>query len=101
MECTSESLGAVLRAFCPCGLVRQALNYILRGVRIGANRVKITLFFRGAERVHFPTVFGILSSRAIDWYMYGSDPRRGGGDGFPGGGPSFFGGVSRNLLGHF
>ena len=49
-------LGAVLRAFCPCGLVRQALNYILRGVRIGADRVKITLFFRGAERVHVPTV---------------------------------------------
>ena len=49
MECTSESLGAVLRAFCPCGLVRQALTYILRGVRIGADRVKITLFLRGAE----------------------------------------------------
>ena len=49
MECTSESLGAVLRAFCPCGLVRQALNYILREVRIGADRVKITLFLRGAE----------------------------------------------------
>jgi len=32
-----------------CGLVRQALNYILRGVRIGADRVKITLFLRGAE----------------------------------------------------
>jgi len=56
MECTSESLGAVLRAFCPWGLVRQALNYILRGVRIGADRVKITLFLRGAERVHVPTV---------------------------------------------
>jgi len=56
MECTSESLGAVLRAFCPCGLVRQALNYILRGVRIGADRVKITLFLRGAEQVHVPTV---------------------------------------------
>jgi hypothetical protein len=56
MECTSESLGAFLRAFCPCGLVRQALNYILRGVRIGADRVKITLFLRGAERVHVPTV---------------------------------------------
>ena len=39
-----------------CGLVRQALNYILRGVRIGADRVKITLFSRGAERVHVPTV---------------------------------------------
>jgi hypothetical protein len=57
MECTSESLGAVLRAFCPCGLVRQALNYILRGVRIGADRVKITLFLRGAERVHVPTLY--------------------------------------------
>ena len=58
MECTFESLGAaaVLRAFCPCGLVRQALNYILRGVRIGADRVKITLFLRGAEWVHVPTV---------------------------------------------
>ena len=56
MECTSESLGAVLRAFCPCGLVRQALNNIFRGVRIGADRVKITLFLRGAERVHVPTV---------------------------------------------
>ena len=56
MECTSESLGKVLRAFCPCGLVWQALNYILRGVRIGADRVKITLFLRGAERVHVPTV---------------------------------------------
>ena len=56
MECTSESLGAVLRAFCPCGLVRQALNYILRGVRIGADRVKKTFFLRGAERVHGPTV---------------------------------------------
>ena len=56
MEGTSESLGAVLRAFCPCGLVRQALNYILRGVRIGADRAKITLFLRGAERVHVPTV---------------------------------------------
>jgi hypothetical protein len=32
-----------------CGLVRQALNYILRGVRIGADRVKTTLFLRGAE----------------------------------------------------
>ena len=60
MECTSESLGAVLRAFCPCGLVRQALNYILRGVRIGADRVKITLFLRGAERVHVPTVLILL-----------------------------------------
>ena len=50
MECTSESLGAVLRAFCPCGLVvRLAQNYILRGVRIGADRVKITPFSRGAE----------------------------------------------------
>jgi hypothetical protein len=49
MECTFESLGAVLRAFCPCGLVRQAVNHILRGVRIGADRVKITLFLRGAE----------------------------------------------------
>jgi hypothetical protein len=48
-----------LRAFCPCGLVRQALNYILRGVRIGADRVKITLFLRGAERVHVPTVLYI------------------------------------------
>jgi len=38
-------------------LVRQALNYILRGVRIGADRVKITLFLRGAERVHVPTVW--------------------------------------------
>jgi len=57
MECTSESLGAVLRAFCPCGLVRQALKYILRGVRIGADRVKINFFLRGAERVHVPTVF--------------------------------------------
>jgi hypothetical protein len=37
--------------------VRQALNYILRGVRIGADRVKITLFLRGAERVHVPTVY--------------------------------------------
>ena len=36
--------------------MRQALNYILRGVRIGADRVKITLFLRGAERVHVPTV---------------------------------------------
>ena len=66
MECTSESLGAfstlgaVLKAFCPCGLVRQALNYILRGVRIGADRVKITLFLRGAERVHVPTVLVYL-----------------------------------------
>jgi len=59
MECTSESLGAVLRAFCPCGLVRQALNYILRGVRIGADRVKITLFLRGVERVHVPTVIDL------------------------------------------
>jgi len=25
-------------------------------VRIGADRVKITLFLRGAERVHVPTV---------------------------------------------
>ena len=57
MECTSESLGAVLRAFCPCGLVRQALTYILRGVRIGADRVKITLFLRGAEWVHVNTVY--------------------------------------------
>jgi hypothetical protein len=40
-------------------LVRQALNYILRGVRIGADRVKITLFLRGAERVHVPTVLDI------------------------------------------
>ena len=59
MECTSESLGAVLRAFCPCGLVRQALIYILKGVQIGADRVKITLFLRGAERVHVPTVYQI------------------------------------------
>jgi len=49
MECTSESLGAVPRAFCPCGLVRQALGYILEGVRIGADRVEITLSLRGAE----------------------------------------------------
>jgi len=40
--------------------VRQALNYILRGVRIGADRVKITLFLRGAERVHVPTVYDIF-----------------------------------------
>jgi hypothetical protein len=63
MECTSESLGAVLRAFCPCGLVRQALNYILRGVRIGADRVKITLFLRGAERVYVPTVIKITARK--------------------------------------
>jgi hypothetical protein len=63
MECTSESLGAVLRAFCPCGLVRQALNYILRGVRIGADRVNITLFLRGAERVHVPTVWPFVTLR--------------------------------------
>jgi len=69
MECTSESLGAVLRAFCPCGLVRQALNYILRGVRIGADRVKITLFLRGAERVHVPTVFPPLP---LFGYEYGN-----------------------------
>jgi len=37
-------------------------------------------------------------SRAFDWYMYGSDPRRGGGA--PRGGPSFWGGVSKTLLGH-
>ena len=71
MECTSESLGAVLRAFCPCGLVRQALNYILRGVRIGADRVKITLFLRGAEQVHVPTVVTslhfIVSPLARHW----------------------------------
>jgi len=61
MECTSESLGAVLRAFCPCGLVRQALIYILRGVRIGADRVKITLFLRGAKWVHVTTVHAKLA----------------------------------------
>jgi len=49
MECTSESLDVVLRVFCPCGLVRHALNYILRGVRIGADGVKKNLFLRGAE----------------------------------------------------
>ena len=49
MESTSESLGAVLRAFCPCGLVRQALKYILREVRIGADRVKMTLFLEGCR----------------------------------------------------
>jgi hypothetical protein len=67
MECTSESLGAVLRVFCPCGLVRQALNYILRGVRIGADRVQITLFLRGAERVHVPMVshFFIKSCKTL------------------------------------
>jgi len=73
MECTSESLGAVLRAFCPCGLVRQALNYILRGVRIGADRVKITLFLRGAERVHVPTVKDFLA-KPQSW---GAAPRFG------------------------
>jgi hypothetical protein len=36
-------LGAVLRAFCPCGLVRHALKFIFRGVRIGADRVKVTI----------------------------------------------------------
>ena len=37
-------------------------------------------------------IFENLSSRAFDWYMYGSDPRRG-----RGGGASFFGGVSGGL----
>ena len=68
MKCTSESLGAVLRAFCPCGLVRQALNYILRGVRIGADRVKITLFLRGAERVHVPTVCKEWHQVTKEWH---------------------------------
>ena len=35
-------------------------------------------------------IFGILSARAIDWYMYGSNPRRGGGSQ----GGSKFGGKS-------
>ena len=42
--CTSESLGAVLRALSPCRLVWQALKYILRGVWIGADRIKISFF---------------------------------------------------------
>ena len=45
-------------------------------------------------------IFGTLSSRAIDWYMYGSDPRRGGG-GVPRGEFEFFRRVSKKLLGHF
>jgi len=48
----------------------QALNFILRGVRIGADRVKITLFLRGAERVHVPTVlYYITLCRVILEYM--------------------------------
>ena len=55
MGCTSEPLGAFLGSWCSsedicsCGLVRQALKYILRGVQIGADRVKITPFFGGAD----------------------------------------------------
>jgi hypothetical protein len=45
-------------------------------------------------------IFGTLSSRAIDWYMYGFQSAEGGG-GSPGGGRDFLGGVSKNLLGHF
>ena len=44
-------------------------------------------------------MFGILTSRAIDWYVYGSN--RGGGGGFPGGVLGFGGGISSFFLGHF
>jgi len=50
MECTSESRGAFLVSCCssegimPLILVQQALKYILRGVRIGADRVKMSIF---------------------------------------------------------
>ena len=43
-------------------------------------------------------IFGILSSRAIDWYMYESDPRRGGWV-VPPGGSEFFQGGLQNLTG--
>eukprot|EP00983_Pelagomonas_calceolata_P018902 594914-Pelagomonas_calceolata.AAC.1 len=36
------------------------------------------IHFRGVNPIK-DYRFGILGSRAIDWYMYGSDPRRGGG----------------------
>ena len=36
------SLCVVLRVFCPCGLVRQAIKCIFNGVRIGVDRVDIT-----------------------------------------------------------
>jgi hypothetical protein len=40
-------------------------------------------------------IFGILSSRSVDWYMYGYNPRRGGG---PGGGPFFGVGLQKRIL---
>ena len=45
-------------------------------------------------------IFGILASRAIDWYINESI-LRGPGGGESRGGSDFFGGVSRLLLGHF
>ena len=60
MKCTSESLGAVLRASHPCRLVRQALNYIERG----AEWVHVATIYRFfvwlphfAETVHFSHLF--------------------------------------------
>jgi len=45
-------------------------------VRIGADRVKITLFLRGAERVHVPTVtynipYGNVKDLGTFWVIWG------------------------------
>jgi len=43
-------------------------------------------------------IFGILSSRSVDWYMYGYNPRRGGG---ARGGTFFWGWSPKKDFGHF
>jgi hypothetical protein len=46
-------------------------------------------------------MFGILTSRVIDWYMFMGQIREGGGGGVPQQGFNFFGAVSSFFLGHF
>ena len=58
------SLCVVLRVFCPCGLVRQAIKCIFNGVRIGVDRVDITnLYWGDAEGVHVTTVINLRGLR--------------------------------------
>ena len=45
-------------------------------------------------------ISGILRLKPIDWYMHGTDPRRGGG-GWLRGGSTFWDTPSRIFLGHF
>ena len=46
-------------------------------------------------------IFGILASRASNWYIYGSNRRGGGEWGGAGGGQTFLDPPSRKLLGHY